>query len=1063
MKVYPEVNPNPNFADISNEVLKFWQENKVFEKSVENRPKLTKDRQNNEFIFLDGPPFANGLPHYGHLLTGFVKDLVARYKTLKGKRVERVFGWDCHGLPAEMQAEKELGISGRKAIEEYGVDKFNAYCKEIVLKYSDQWKEYITKQARWVDFNNSYKTMDKNFMESVIWAFSELYKKGLVYEAKRVMPYSWACETPLSNFETRMDNSYRERVDKAITVKFDLKSKPYNAPEGFKKYSMLAWTTTPWTLPSNLALAIGKDIKYICVPFEDECLILGSFSLNNYKKELSLNEESYDSYQVLSSRDLEGMEYVPLFSYFEKNKNSFKILVADFVEESSGTGIVHIAPGFGEEDQKLCNDNNIELVCPVDSAGNFTDEIKDYVGQNIFEANDRIIIDLKVKKQWLKTEQYRHNYPHCWRTDTPLIYKAVSSWYIKVTAIKDKLISSNKKINWIPEHIKDGLFGKWLENARDWSVSRNRFWGTPIPIWCSDNPMYPRIDVYGSISELEKDFKVQINDLHKHELDKLVRSNPDDPSGKSKMIRVTDVFDCWFESGSMPYAQLHYPFENKDRLDRNSSGDFIVEYAAQTRGWFYTLTVLSAALFDRPAFLNCICHGVILDEEGNKLSKRLRNYIDPKEIFEKYGSDSLRFYMCSAPVMKGQELFIDKDGKSITEVIRLVLRPIWNAYNFFSLYANADKIKAKLIVDSSNVNDKYILSKLKKTIEAFSAYLEVYDVANACNVITEFFEILNNWYIRRSRERFWRKDQDSDKIAAYDTLYTVLYHMCVAASPTLPLMLEYIFMNLVSGSEWKVNDSVHLQDYPNLSAIKSYAELVQEIDLVRDVCNAALNIRNKINIRIRQPLHKIIVVGQDIGFLANYSSLIQNEVNVKEIIISSDVTKYGEYDLKLNFKEIGKRLPHKVKDMILALKSGKWHKDEDSKVVISNESLLDLEYTMTLKSFAKEESAMLPRNDIIVLLDCDVTYSLELEGIARDVVRLIQQSRKDADLHVSDYIECLVKIDEGMKLKEAIMAHSEYIKTQTLSSDIRFVNDTRGAKYIGSSNIADSKIELGII
>ena len=682
MTIYPKVNPNPDFAEISKKSLKFWQENKVFEKSVENRP-IRKDGKDNEFVFLDGPPFANGLPHYGHLLTGFVKDLVARYQTLRGKRVERVFGWDCHGLPAEMQAEKELSISGRKAIEEYGVEKFNNYCQEIVFKYSDQWKDYVTNQARWVDFDNSYKTMDKNFMESVLWAFKELYKKGLVYESKRVMPYSWAVETPLSNFETKLDNSYRERVDKAVTVKFNLKDKPEGAPDGFKKYSVLAWTTTPWTLPSNLALAVGKDIKYVCVPFDDECLILSFSALNNYKKELSLQEEKNDVYSVLEGKSLDGLEYTPLFPYFEGHKNSFKIFIADFVEDGSGTGIVHMAPGFGEDDQQVCKDHGIELVCPVNSAGQFTEEVKDYAGLNIFDANDKIIIALKEKKKWIKTEQYRHNYPHCWRTDKPLIYKAVSSWYIKVTAIKDKLLSNNQKINWIPNHTKNGLFGKWLENARDWSVSRNRFWGTPIPIWRSDNPEYPRIDVYGSIEELEADFRVKINDLHKHELDRLTRKNPDDPTGKSKMVRVPDVFDCWFESGSMPYAQLHYPFENKDKIERHGSGDFIVEYAAQTRGWFYTLTVLSAALFDRPAFLNCICHGVILDENGHKLSKRLRNYIDPKEIFEKYGSDALRFYMCSSAAMRGQELFIDKDGKSIIDTIRLVLRPIWNAYNFF--------------------------------------------------------------------------------------------------------------------------------------------------------------------------------------------------------------------------------------------------------------------------------------------------------------------------------------------------------------------------------------------
>ncbi|MEG8230682.1 isoleucine--tRNA ligase, partial [Candidatus Rickettsia tasmanensis] len=646
-KYYPEVSSNADFAGLEREILKFWQDNNIFQKSIDDR------NGESEFIFYDGPPFANGLPHYGHLLTGFIKDVYARYQTVKGKKVERRFGWDCHGLPAEMQSEKKLGISGRLAIANFGIEKFNAHCRASVMKYANDWEEYVTRQARWVDFKNSYKTMDKNFMESVLWVFKELYNKGLLYESMRVMPYSWACETPLSNFETRLDNSYRERADKAVTVSFVLCHPVATTTGFFKEYRILAWTTTPWTLPSNLALAVGSNIDYALVPKNDVCYIIAASSVSKYAQELGLSGE--ENFEIIKGSELQGLNYKSLFDYFENHPNSFKIFAGDFVVEGDGTGVVHMAPGFGEDDQILCESKGIELVCPVDNSGKFTKEIPDLEGLQVFDANDKIIIKLKEQGNWLKTEQYIHNYPHCWRTDTPLIYKAVPSWYVKVTQFKDRMVELNQQINWIPFHVKDNLFSKWLENARDWSISRNRFWGTPLPIWKSDDPKYPRIDVYGSIEELEKDFGVKVTDLHRPFIDELTRPNPNDPTGKSTMSRIEDVFDCWFESGSMPYGQAHYPFKNKEWFEDHFPADFIVEYSAQTRGWFYTLMVLSTALFDRPPFLNCICHGVILDATGQKLSKRLNNYADPLELFDKYGSDALRVTMLSSNVVKGQE------------------------------------------------------------------------------------------------------------------------------------------------------------------------------------------------------------------------------------------------------------------------------------------------------------------------------------------------------------------------------------------------------------------------
>ncbi len=868
--LYPKPNQNLDFAKLETEILHFWQENKVFEKSIEIRnfdenldddnvspvlsPCALKDHvgcrhekeEKSEFVFYDGPPFANGLPHYGHLLTGFIKDIFARYQTMKGKKVERKFGWDTHGLPVEMETEKELtaqegkAISGQIAIQEYGIDKFNKACEKSVMKYADEWKNYVAKQGRWVDFEHGYKTMDANYMESVLWAFKELHNKGLLYEDFRVMPYSWACQTPLSNFETRMDNSYRQKASKAVTVKFELteesnkklldvmlssarpelvegskhdsspgQESPFDKLRVTPKISLVAWTTTPWTLPSNLGLAVGKEIEYAAKLVGEEIVIEKAASKLPMTFPITLGSDENELSRFKGS-ELLDLKYKPLFPYLtsnEKIKNNpaaFTVLHGDFVTTDEGTGIVHMAPGFGEDDQALCKANGIPTLCPVDEGGKFTNEIFDLAdlslkGRQVFDTNDDIIKHLKSTGAWLKTEQYLHNYPHCWRTDTPLIYRAVSSWYVKVTDFKDRMVELNQGINWIPDHIKNGQFGKWLEGARDWSISRNRFWGCPVPVWKSNDPTYPRIDVYGSIADLEKDFGVKVDNLHRPFIDKLTRVNPNDPTGKSKMVRVTDVLDCWFESGSMPYAQVHYPFENKEWFEQNFPADFITEYVAQTRGWFYTLMVLSTALFDRAPFKNVICHGTILDEKSQKLSKRLKNYADPLDIFATAGSDAMRFYMISQPVMKGQELRIDKEGKAIRDSLRLTIKPLINAFNFFCLYANADKIKANRINfhrEFKNNLDIYILSKLKLSVENIDLAMKNYDTVVACEEFNQFFEALNNWYIRRSRQRFWKSEVDQDKQDAYDVLYTVLLTMCEASAPLLPFTTEFVWKGL---------------------------------------------------------------------------------------------------------------------------------------------------------------------------------------------------------------------------------------------------------------------------
>ncbi len=849
---YPEANQNLDFAKMEEEILRFWQAEKIFEKSVEIRnfseeldednvspvlePCALKNHTNcrhpkeekSEFVFYDGPPFANGLPHYGHLLTGFIKDLVARYQTMKGKKVERKFGWDTHGLPVEMETEKELtalegrNISGQIAIQEYGIEKFNNACRKSVMKYADDWENYVTRQGRFVDFQNSYKTMDLSYMESVIWAFKQLHEKGLLYEDFRVVPYSWACQTPLSNFETRMDNSYRQKASKAVTVKFELEEVPeFLKQHDSARISLVAWTTTPWTLPSNLGLAVGKNIDYAAIKKGGEILILAEGLIEKFSKDFG----ELEKVASCKGTDLVGLKYKPLFPYLanhektQNNKNVFTVLHGDFVTTEEGTGIVHMAPGFGEDDQLLCKANGIPTLCPVDEGGKFTPEIFDIPdsfekgdgaqsatedsssqslslkGRQVFDTNDDIIKYLKGTGAWLKTEQYLHNYPHCWRTDTPLIYRAVSSWYVKVTDIKDRMVELNQGINWIPSHIKDGQFGKWLEGARDWSITRNRFWGCPVPVWKSESG---KIKVFGSVAELEKVAGKKIDNLHRPYIDEIVFEE----NGETYR-RVTDVLDCWFESGSMPYAQVHYPFENKEHFEQNFPADFITEYVAQTRGWFYTLMVLSTALFDRAPFKNVICHGTILDEKSQKLSKRLKNYADPLEIFSTFGSDAMRFYMISQPVMRGQELRIDKDGKAIRDTLRLSIKPLINAFNFFCLYANADGIKANRIEykkDLSNILDRYILAKLKATVSKIDGSMTNYDTVAACEEFIQFFEALNNWYIRRNRQRFWKKAEenifDQDKQDAYDVLYTVLVSMCETAAPLLPFTSEFVWKSL---------------------------------------------------------------------------------------------------------------------------------------------------------------------------------------------------------------------------------------------------------------------------
>ena len=1014
---YPEVG-KADFPNLEARILERWAAEGTFQASVDARS------SDDEFTFNDGPPFANGLPHHGHLLTGYVKDVVPRYQTMRGKKVTRRFGWDCHGLPAEMEAEKELPVAGRASIIDYGIEAFNAHCRSSVLRYTDEWEETVTRQARWVDFDHDYKTMDRDYMESVMWAFRQLWDKGLVYEAFRVMPYSWGAETPLSNFEIRLDDATRPRQDPAVTVGFDLS--PVDGDPGPMR--LLAWTTTPWTLPSNLAIAVGPEVVYSMHRNSDGTVyVIGSDAVERYAAQL----DGTDEVGTITGADLVGRTYRPLFGFFSDRTDAFRVLAADFVDASEGTGVVHMAPGFGEDDQTICEANGIQIgrVVPVDDQGCFTDEVADWAGVNVFEANPEIIRSLKESGRIFRHDTYEHNYPHCWRTDTPIIYKAISSWYVKVTDIRERMIELNADINWVPEHVRDGRFGMWLDGARDWSISRNRFWGSPIPVWKSDNPEYPRTDVYGSLDEIEADFGVRPDDLHRPFIDDLTRPNPDDPTGASTMRRVPEVLDCWFESGSMPFAQFHYPFENEAWFEDHFPADFIVEYINQTRGWFYTMHVLATALFDRPAFENVICHGILLAEDGAKLSKKLLNYTEPSLVFEHQGSDALRWYLMSSNISRGGDLRISDPG--ITDVVRQVLLPVWNAFSFFTLYANADGYRAQLRADSEQLLDRYLLAKTRTLVESVTDRMDAYDLPGATAEIRGFIDALNNWYIRRSRDRFWARTSelnDDDKRDAYDTLYTVLVTFSKVAAPFLPMVMEEVHTGLTG------LPSVHLTDWPDPGDLPADPEMVARMDRVRDVASTALRLREDNGLRVRLPLTSLTVAGTDSEALAGLTDLLVDEVNVKAVHLTDDLEGHATFTLRPDGKALGPRLGGDVQAVFAAARSGDFSLNDDGSVEVAGHTLSADEFDLALESPEGVAAAALGSADAVVVLDTEVTPELAAEGLARDVVRQVQQARRDADLVVTDRINLRLSGDEAVL--DAVRIHQDYVAGQVLATEL---------------------------
>lgn len=1056
------VSPEVKLPEIEREVLADWERNKVFERIMQGR------HSRREFAFYDGPPFANGLPHYGHLLQSAIKDTVQRYWTMRGFFVERRFGWDCHGVPVEFEVEKNLNLKGRTDILAMGIDKFNEACRASVNNTANDWQRTIGRIGRLVDWNDQYRTMDKNFMESVWWVVASLHKKGLLYRDFKVVPYSPRITAVLSNFEA--NQNYKDVQDPALTVKFKLQDE--NA-------FLLAWTTTPWTLISNLALCVGPEITYVRVRDKEsgEIYYLAEARLSALYRQKGKDQEApYEILAHIKGRDLAGRRYQPLFEYFAAERaNAFVVLVDDYVSTDDGTGIVHQAPAYGEDDFRVCRRAGIKLVDPVDEEGRFKPEIREHAGQFVRDADKDIARRLKDSGNLLRNETVFHSYPFCERTDSPLIYKAIATWYVAVEKIKDRLVANNQKINWTPEHIRDGRMGKWLETARDWAISRNRYWGTPLPIWVSSEDE-SIIEVIGSVAELEAKCGQKVDDLHMHFIDKLTWPAP---GGKGTMRRVPEVLDCWFESGSMPYAQLHYPFENKERFENFFPADFIGEAIDQTRGWFYTLSVLSTALFDKPAFKNCIATGMILAEDGKKMSKRLKNYTSPELLLDRFGADSVRLYMLNSPVLKAGELAFKDVG--VRDTTRAVILPLWNAYSFLSTYANLDgwlpsaalakgeapKVESEL--------DRWIISRFQSLCQSVHKEMEQYRLYMVVPPVLDFIEDLTNWYIRLSRRRFWGEagaaepafaGQDdaeaeiavrektpgnrADTESAYQTLFYVLQGFSRVFAPFAPFLADKIYQDLLHGCEQlnSLEPSVHLTEIPQGETSLVDLDLEERMNLLRRVANMGRSLRAKHKIKTRQALPSMLVItrnASDRRHILSGESLLKGELNLKQIDFSTDESRYVNLSLKPNLKTLGKRLG---KD----LNAFKEQLEGLSKDQMALASLLgDLEkqgHTVAFGQQLTEADLLIDRSPkdgrlcaseagVTILLDTKLSEELILEGLAREVINRVQRQRKDTGLKVSDRISLQVAADDTLAL--AVARHKEHIAHETLAErlDIR--------------------------
>ena len=1016
------------FPKMEEDVLSFWGNDGTFEKS------LKKNEGKERYTFYDGPPFATGLPHYGHLLAGIIKDIVPRYQTMRGKYVERRFGWDTHGLPIEALAQDALGVAGAPEIKALGVDKFNEQCRSMVLKYVNEWEKTVTRMGRWVDFRNDYKTMNPEFMETIWWVFKQLWNQGRVYKSHRIMPYSWKLSTPLSNFEA--GNNYKDVQDPTVTVRTKALSAESEAIKDLLAKEptvyLLVWTTTPWTLPENLMICAGASIDYVAVrDVTDDAkpvYVMAKARLPYIFKK----EEQYETVAEFKGDALKGVTYEPIFPYFadKKNEGAFRVTNDDYVTTDDGVGLVHIAPAYGEDDFRVCKEAGMTaFVDPLDDACAFTDQLPEYKGRFCKDCDKDLIKWLKAEGKLVHQATIVHSYPFCDRTDTPLIYRAIDAWYVRVEDLHERLSKNNEGVHWTPEYVGDKRFGNWLKEARDWNISRNRFWGSCIPVWINDDDPEDMICV-GSVKELEELSGEKVTDLHKHFIDKIVIRK----DGKT-YHRTPEVLDCWFESGSMPYAQQHYMGEG----DASSffPADFIAEGLDQTRGWFYTLMVLGTCLFDKSPYRNVIVNGLILAEDGKKMSKRLKNYPDPNLMLNTYGADAIRLYMIYSPVVKAESLKFSENG--VKQLMRDLLIPWWNAYSFFVTYANVDKFDDAEVVypESQNVLDRWIVSSMETLIADVTAAMDSYDLQKAVRPFVRFIEDLTNWYIRRSRRRFWKSTNDGDKLCAYRTLRYVLVQLAKVAAPFTPFIAEEIYRNLKGASD---PDSVHLCDFPTANSAARDLDLEKRMADVQAAVELGRRLRADNDLKVRQPLSALKLAGGDVKGL---EELIEDELNVKSVVFVADETDLCDVSYKANFKTLGKKCGAKMKAVAAAIAAAKSVPFDCEGFTITADDVLVTRSPKTGLVVASEGA-------IVVGLETALTPELVAEGLAREFVSHVQSMRKEADFEVTQRISLTVEADD--ETKAALEAHLDYVKNETLTTAFAFaVTDAEAVELNGHS------------
>ncbi|MEC8500813.1 MAG: isoleucine--tRNA ligase [Pseudomonadota bacterium] len=1036
-----------SFVEMEHDILKLWQDTDAFQQSLAN----TQGKK--PYIFYDGPPFATGLPHHGHLVASTIKDVVPRYWTMKGRYVMRRFGWDCHGLPIEHEIDKQLGMSAQDAVEKLGVAGYNDECRAIVQRYVKEWRHTITRIGRWIDFDNDYKTMDAWYMESVWWVFKQLWDKGLIYQGVKVVPVSTALGTPLANFEAT--SNYQDVQDPAITVLLKLVDEDAH---------LAIWTTTPWTVPSNLAVCVGDDIEYSLVVDEEsgKQIYLATERLDQYQ-----GDSEFRVVKTLLGKDLVGRRYEPVFDYFadKADEGAFVVISGDYVTTDSGTGLVHQAPAFGEEDYKAFQAAGLEaFACPVSLHGEFTDEVPDFAGRHVKEADKDIISALKAKGALYRQDVIQHSYPYCYRSDTPLIYRAIPSWYVRVTAFKDNLKAANEQINWVPEHIKHGRFGNWLDGAIDWAISRNRVWGTPLPVWVNDET--GKALCVGSIDELYDYTGVRVDDLHREHVDDLTFQVQGEPG---TYRRIEEVLDCWFESGSMPYAQLHFPFENEDVFNAGFPAEFIAEGLDQTRGWFYTLTVLGGALFDQPAFRNVIVNGMVMAEDGKKMSKSLRNYTPPDELMETYGADALRLYSINSGLVRGEEQRFADSG--VRDMVRRALLPWYNAYSFLRTYAEIDEWSPqKGQFEGDNILDQWIMSRLQTLKNTVATEMEGYRLYNVVPGLFAFIEDLTNWYIRLNRGRFWGEDISADKIAAYSTLYEVLMELSKVMAPFAPFLSEHLYQSLaqLAGQPAQPN-SVHLCDYPEAEAVKVKPGLETAVERMQQVILLGRQKREEVKIGLRTPLARLTIVNSDAALLEDMRSLegyVRDELNVQSVEYSADESAYIELYAKPNFPLLGKRLGKRMKafaGVIANLDIGQISELQnncDIQLTVAGESETFSSEEIQVQQQARAGTNTVSNRQIAVDLDCQLTPELIRGGYAREVVNRIQRARKDQGFDVSDRIVVTYAV-QG-ELAQAIAEHRNYIMGETLCLDLQSVDEEALSEGAAVTDIDGNRLRLSI-